>query len=82
MLGISATRMLTQSYALPQLDYRQQLYHALAEDTPRFEVQPTRKNGTRFGAEVRGVPGAYRGRLHVLYAARHRSTGPATQRIR
>ena len=32
----------------------------------RFEVQATRKDGTRFSAEVRGVPVAYRGQPHVL----------------
>ena len=67
---LGATGSLTQSDALLQRQYRQQHERALAGETLRFEVQATRKDGTRFNAEVRGVPVAYRGRPHVLYAAR------------
>jgi len=67
---LGATRVLTQSDALLQREYRQQHERALAGETLRFEVQAARKDGTRFSAEVRGVPVAYRGRPHVLYAAR------------
>ena len=67
---LGATRVLTQSDALLQREYRQQHERALAGETLRFEVQATRKDGTRFHAEVRGVPVAYRGQPHVLYAAR------------
>ncbi len=67
---LDATRVLTQSDALLQRDYRQQHERALAGETLRFEVQASRKDGTRFHAEVRGVPVAYRGQPHVLYAAR------------
>lgn len=67
---LGATRVLTQSDALLQREYRQQHERALAGETLRFEVQATRKDGTRFNAEVRGVPVAYRGQPHVLYAAR------------
>ncbi|HYN61315.1 MAG TPA: PAS domain S-box protein, partial [Rubrivivax sp.] len=67
---LGATRVLTQSDALLQRKYRQQHERALAGETLRFEVQATRKDGTRFSAEVRGVPVAYHGQPHVLYAAR------------
>ena len=67
---LGATRVLTQSDALLQREYRQQHERALAGETLRFEVLATRKDGTRFSAEVRGVPVAYRGQPHVLYAAR------------
>jgi PAS domain S-box-containing protein len=67
---LGATRVLTQSDALLQREYRQQHDRALAGETLRFEVQATRKDGTRFHAEVRGVPVAYRAQPHVLYAAR------------
>ena len=67
---LGATGVLTQSDALLQREYRQQHERALAGETLRFEVQAARKDGTRFSAEVRGVPVAYRGRPHVLYAAR------------
>jgi PAS domain S-box-containing protein len=67
---LGATRVLTQSDALLQREYRQQHERALAGETLRFEVQAARKDGTRFSAEVRGVPVAYRGQPHVLYAAR------------
>jgi PAS domain S-box-containing protein len=67
---LGATQVLTQSDALLQREYRQQHERALAGETLRFEVQATRKDGTRFHAEVRGVSVAYRGQPHVLYAAR------------
>ena len=67
---LGATGSLTQTDALLQRQYRQQHDRALAGETLRFEVQASRKDGTRFHAEVRGVPVSYRGQPHVLYAAR------------
>ncbi|HRH87870.1 MAG TPA: PAS domain S-box protein [Rubrivivax sp.] len=67
---LGADGPLTQPDALLQREYRQQHERALAGEMLRFEVQATRKDGTRFNAEVRGVPVAYRGQPHVLYAAR------------
>jgi PAS domain S-box-containing protein len=51
---------------------RQRTNHelALAGQELRFEVTATRKDGSALQAEVRATPMMYRGRPHVLYAAR------------
>jgi PAS domain S-box-containing protein len=68
VLGVA--RVVTQTDEALQREHRQLHDRALAGEWLRFEVVAQRKDGTRFDAEVRGVPVTYRGRPHVLYAAR------------
>jgi PAS domain S-box-containing protein len=68
VLGVAS--VLTQTDAALQREHRELHDRALAGEWLRFEVVAQRKDGTRFDAEVRGVPVTYRGQPHVLYAAR------------
>jgi len=57
---------------VPKLtDQRRELHRrALSGETVHFESEAERKDGTRFGIEIYGVPMVYRGQPHVLYIGR------------
>jgi PAS domain S-box-containing protein len=67
MIGVA--RVLTGSAEEESLR-RAQHARALAGELQRFEVQATRKDGSRYDGEVRGMPVQHRGAPHVLYVAR------------
>ncbi|HWP11460.1 MAG TPA: PAS domain S-box protein, partial [Ramlibacter sp.] len=67
---MAADHVLTQAGDAELARHRADHELALAGQELRFEVTATRKDGSTFQAEVRGTPMMYRGRPHVLYAAR------------
>jgi PAS domain S-box-containing protein len=68
--AIGATRILTQP---PEEAKLRTESHArvLAGEPLSFQTTLTRKDGTLYEAEVRGMPVSYRGQPHVLYVARN-----------
>ncbi|HSC00533.1 MAG TPA: PAS domain S-box protein, partial [Burkholderiaceae bacterium] len=67
---LAAPRVLTQPDEALRRAHRALHDRAVAGETLRFETQGTRRDGSHFDAEVRGVPVLYRGAPHVLYATR------------
>ncbi|MCG3189679.1 MAG: Sensor histidine kinase RcsC [Burkholderiaceae bacterium] len=67
---LAAPLVLTQPDDAVRSAHRALHERAVAGETLHFEAQGVRKDGTRFDAEVRGVPVLYRGAPHVLYATR------------
>jgi PAS domain S-box-containing protein len=76
MSGFTREEVMAADHVLTQADGAVRARHraghelALAGQELRFEVTATRKDGSTLQAEVRGTPMMYRGRRHVLYAAR------------
>ncbi|HSW21522.1 MAG TPA: PAS domain S-box protein, partial [Burkholderiaceae bacterium] len=67
---LAAPGVLTQPDEALRREYRALHDRAVAGESLHFELRATRKDGSHFDAEVRGVPVLYRGAPHVLYATR------------
>ncbi len=67
---LSAPQVLTQPDPLVRQQHHEQHLKILAGQPVRFEASGLRKDGSAFHVEVNGMPVAYRGQPHVLYAAR------------